>query len=226
MANKKPVVTALENAGVVVQVVEAPKAEFVLSLETSDMIDQVVDRVLQSEDHAFEADLGMEKSAMMMAQVMGTDPKYIEWEAKRKAWVRKYMSRKPNANEESADRAWSRLAKRMEKEVGLTKPPKGSGDAQRKASKRDEEKKALESMVDSQLEQLLAAYKAEDEFTKANKIKAELKRRSDEANKDKLEYAKELRADIAKRVKVVTDVELLEQIQSMLPELVSEESPI
>ena len=211
---------------VAVQLVEAPKAEFVLSLDQADMIDQVVDRVLQSEDHAFEADLGMEKAAMMMAQVMGTDPKFVEWEAKRSAYIRKYKARKPNANEESAERAWQRLAKRMDKECGLTKPAKPTKDGQRMASKRDEEKKVLESMVDSQLEQLLAAYKAEDEFTKANKIKAEMKRRSDEANKGLIEYAKELRADIAKRIKVVTDVELLEQIQSMLPELVSEESPI
>jgi hypothetical protein len=211
---------------VAVQLIEAPKAEFVLSLEQADMIDQVVDRVLQSEDHAFEADLGMEKAAMMMAQVMGTDPKFVEWEAKRSAYIRKYMARKPNANEESAERAWQRLAKRMDKECGLTKPAKPTKDGQRMASKRDEEKKVLESMVDSQLEQLLAAYKAEDEFAKAGKIKAELKRRSDEANKGQIEYAKELRADIAKRIKVVTDVELLEQIQSMLPELVSEESPI
>jgi hypothetical protein len=211
---------------VAVQLVEAPKAEFVLSLDQADMIDQVVDRVLQSEDHAFEADLGMEKAAMMMAQVMGTDPKFVEWEAKRSAYIRKYMARKPNANEESAERAWQRLAKRMDKECGLTKPAKPTKDGQRMASKRDEEKKVLESMVDSQLEQLLAAYKAEDEFTKANKIKAEMKRRSDEANKGQIEYAKELRADIAKRVKVVTDVALLEEIQAMLPELVSEESPI
>ena len=203
-----------------VQIVEAPKAEYVLSLDMAQLIDQVVDRVLQSEDHAFEADLGMEKSAMMMAQVMCTDPKYAEWEAKRLAWVRKYMSRKPNANQESADRAWSRLSKRMEKECGLSKPPKGSGEAQRKASKREEEKKVLESLVDSQLEEMLAAYKADDEFTKAGKVKAELKRRDEDRNKDRIEYAKELRADIAKRVKVVTDVELLETIQSMLPELV------
>jgi hypothetical protein len=214
------------DSSVVVQLVEAPKAEFVLSFEMADMIDQVVDRVLASEDAAFEADLGMEKSAMMMAQVMGTEPTYAEWEAKRLAYVRKYMSRKPNANQESADRAWSRLAKRMERECGLTKPAKPSAEAQRKASKRDEEKKVLESMVDSQLEQLLAAYKAEDEFAKAGKVKAELKRRSDEANKGQIEYAKELRADIAKRVKVVTDVALLEEIQAMLPELPSEESPI
>jgi type II secretory ATPase GspE/PulE/Tfp pilus assembly ATPase PilB-like protein len=211
---------------VAVQLVQAPKAEYVLSLDQAGFIDQVVDRVLQSEDHAFEADLGMEKAAMMMAEVMGTNPTYAEWEAKRSAYVRKYMSRKPNANEESAERAWQRLAKRMDKECGLAKPPKPTKDGQRMANKRDEEKKVLESMVDSQLEQLLAAYKAEDEFTKANKVKAEIKRRSDEANKGLIEYAKELRADIAKRIKVVTDVELLEEIQSMLPELPSEESPI
>jgi len=204
---------------VVVQLVEAPKAEYVLSLDMAQLIDQVVDRVLQSEDHAFEADLGMEKSAMMMAQVMGTDPKFIEWEAKRLAWVRKYMSRKPNANQESADRAWSRLAKRMEKECGLTKPAKGSAESQRKATQRDEEKKVLESMVDSQLEQLLAAYKAQDDFTKANKVKSELKRRSDEANKGQLEIAKQLRADIIARLKPVTDCGLLDTILNMLPEL-------
>jgi hypothetical protein len=211
---------------VAVQLVEAPKAEFVLSLDQADRMDQIVDRVLQSEDHAFEADLGMEKASMMLAEVLGTAPTYASWNAFQSSYIRKYMSRKPNANEESAERAWQRLAKRMEKETGLTKPAKPTKDGQRMASKRDEEKKVLESMVDSQLEQLLAAYKAEDEFAKAGKIKAEIKRRSDEANKGLIEYAKELRADIAKRIKVVTDVELLEQIQSMLPELVSEESPI
>jgi hypothetical protein len=211
---------------VVVQVVEAPKADFVMSFEMADMIDQVVSRVLEAEDDAFKADLGMEKSAMMMAEVMGTDPKYVEWEAKRLAWVRKYMSRKPNANQESADRAWARLAKRMENECGLTKPAKGSGDAKRKASKRDEEKKVLESMVDSQLDQLLAAYKAEDEFEKAKKVKAELKRRSDEANKADIELAKEMRADIIKRIKFVTDISLLAQIKDVLPELPSEDAVI
>jgi len=211
---------------VAVQLVQAPKAEYVLALDQSQLLDQVVDRVLSSEDHAFEADLGMEKSAMMMAQLLGTEPTYACWNAFQSAYIRKYMARKPNANEESAERAWQRLAKRMEKETGLTKPAKPTKDGQRMANKRDEEKKVLESMVDSQLEQLLAAYKAEDEFTKANKVKAEIKRRSDEANKGLIEYAKELRADIAKRIKVVTDVELLEEIQGMLPELPSEESPV
>jgi hypothetical protein len=213
-------------SNVVVQVIEAPKAEFVLDLHMADLIDQVVDRVLQSEDHAFEADLGMEKAAMMMAEVMGTDPKFVEWEAKRSAYIRKYMARKPNANEESAERAWQRLAKRMEKEVGLTKPAKPTKDGQRMAGKREEEKKVLQSMVDSQLEQLLAAYKAEDEFAKASKVKAELKRRSDEANKGQIEVAKQLRADIIARLKPVTDCGLLDTILNMLPELPSEESPI
>ena len=208
---------------VVVQLVEAPKAEFVLSLDQSDKVEQIVDRVLASENAAFEADLGMEKSAMMLAELLGVKPSYAQWEVTRSAWLRKYLNRKPNANEESADRAWQRLAKRMEKETGLSKPAKPSAEAQRKASKRDEEKKALQSMVDSQLEQMLAAYKAEDEFAKASKVKAELKRRDEDRNKGQLDYAKELRADIAKRVKVVTDVTLLEQIQAMLPELVDAE---
>ena len=217
---------AKTKSDVVVQIVEAPKAEFVLDLNMADLIDQVVDRVLSSEDHAFEADLGMEKSAMMLAELMGTNPAYAKWEAIRTAWLRKYMNRKPNANEESADRAWSRLAKRMEKEVGLTKPAKPSAEAQRKANKRDEEKKVLQSMVDSQLEQMLAAYKAEDEFAKASKVKAELKRRADEANKDMIETAKEMRADIAKRIKLVTDTRLLGAILDMLPELPSEDAEI
>jgi hypothetical protein len=209
---------------VAVQLVEAPKAEYVLDLVMADMIDQVVDRVLQSEDHAFEADLGMEKASMMMAEVMGTDPKFVEWEAKRSAWLRKYMSRKPNANEESAERAWQRLAKRMEKEVGLSKPAKPTKDGQRMAGKREEEKKVLMGMVDSQLEELLAAYKADDEFTKASKVKAEIKRRDEDRNQADIAYAKELRADIAKRIKIVTDVSLLEEIQGMLPELPVEDA--
>ena len=209
---------------VVVQIVEAPKAEYVLSLDMAQLIDQVVDRVLQSEDHAFEADLGMEKSAMMMAQVMGTAPTFAEWEAKRLAWLRKYMSRKPNANEESADRAWSRLSKRMNAECGLTKPAKPSAEAQRKATKRDEEKKVLMGMVDSQLEEMLAAYKADDEFAKASKVKAEIKRRDEESNKADIELAKDMRADIIKRIKLVTDISLLAQIQDVLPELPMEDA--
>jgi hypothetical protein len=213
-------------SNVVVQVIEAPKAEFVLDLHMADLIDQVVDRVLQSEDHAFEADLGMEKAAMMMAEVMGTDPKFVEWEAKRSAYIRKYMARKPNANEESAERAWQRLAKRMEKEVGLTKPAKPTKDGQRMAGKREEEKKVLMGMVDSQLEELLAAYKADDEFAKASKVKAEIKRRDEERNKGDIEYAKELRADIIKRLKLVTDITLLVQIQDALPDLPVAEATI
>lgn len=211
---------------VVVQMVEAPKAEFILSLDQADRTDQIVDRVLSSEDAAFEADLGMEKASMMLAEVLGTEPTYASWNAFQSAYIRKYMSRKPNANEESAERSWQRLAKRMEKETGLTKPPKPTKDGQRMAGKREEEKKILMGMVDSQLEELLAAYKADDEFAKASKVKAEIKRRDDDRNKADIEYAKELRADIAKRIKIVTDVSLLEEIQAMLPELPSEDSPI
>lgn len=211
---------------VVVQLIEAPKAEFILSLDQSSKLDQVLDRTLASEEAAFEADLGMEKASMMMAELLGIAPTFAEWVSYSSAYIRKYMARKPNANEEAAERAWQRLAKRMEKETGLTKPAKPTKEGQRKAGKREEEKQVLMSMVDSELENLLAAFKADDEFEKAKKVKAELKRRDEDRNKADIEYAKTLRADIAKRIKVVTDVSLLEEIQAMLPELVSEESPI
>ena len=211
---------------VVVQLVEAPKAEFILSLDQASKLDQVIDRVLSSEDHAFEADLGMEKSAMMMAELLGVAPTFAEWEAYRSAWIRKYMARKPNANEESTERAWQRLAKRMEKEVGLTKPAKLSKDSKRVADKREAEKKELMSLVDSELEHKLAAYKADDDFAKATKIKAEIKRRADEANKDELDLAKQMRGDIVKRIKLVTDTRLLAKILESLPELPVEEAEI
>jgi hypothetical protein len=114
----------------------------------------------------------------------------------------------------------------MEKECGLTKPAKPTKDGQRMAGKREEEKKVLMGMVDSQLEELLAAYKADDEFAKASKVKAEIKRRDEESNKAGIELAKEMRADIIKRIKLVTDLGLLAQIQDVLPELPSEDSPI
>ena len=224
MANKKPVVEALENAGVVVQIVEAPKAEFILTLDMADKVSQIVNRTLEAEEDAFKADLGQEKSAMMLAELLGIAPSHACWEAVRLAWLRKYMALKPQANEDSADRAWSRLAKRMEKETGLTKPPKPSSEAQRKAGKREEEKKILQSMVDSELDNLLAAYKADDEFEKAKKVKAEIKRRDEDRNQADIAYAKELRADIAKRIKLVTDIDLLSEIQSMLPELPAEDA--
>jgi hypothetical protein len=69
-------------------------------------------------------------------------------------------------------------------------------------------------------------YKAADDFTKAGKVKAEIKRRDEDRNQADIAYAKELRADIAKRIKLVTDIDLLSEIQSMLPELPMEESPI
>jgi hypothetical protein len=209
---------------VVVQMVEAPKAEFILSLDQADRTDQIVERVLSSEDAAFEADLGMEKASMMLAEVLGVEPTYASWNAFQSAYIRKYMARKPNANEESAERSWQRLAKRMEKETGLTKPAKPTKDGQRMAGKREEEKKILMGMVDSQLEELLAAYKADDEFAKASKVKAEIKRRDEDRNKADIEYAKELRADIIKRIKLVTDISLLTQIQDVLPELPVEDA--
>jgi hypothetical protein len=63
----------------------------------------------------------------------------------------------------------------------------------------------------------LAAFKATDNFKQAAEVKAELVRREKLAGKDQETVVKELRADIAKRIKLVGDVSVLKKIQAMLP---------
>jgi hypothetical protein len=75
----------------------------------------------------------------------------------------------------------------------------------------------LGKMVDSQLLELMAGFKAVDNFDEAGEIKAELVRREKLAGKDQESIVKELRADIAKRIKLVGDVSVLKKIQAMLP---------
>lgn len=208
-----------EFAGVEVQKVEAPKSDYVLTSDQFGAMADLVDHVLIAEDDAFKADLGMQNSGLALAKLLGTDPTYAMWEGFRKAYERAYMSRKKNASEESANLSWGRLAKRMTKETGLEKPKAPSKAAQGMSEKRAKDKAKLEAMVDSQLEEALAQFKASDNFTEAKKIKDELSRREKEANKGKEEQVKALRDQITKQIKITGDLKLLEKVSAMLPSL-------
>lgn len=202
---------------VVVQIVPAPKAEYSLTTDEFGAIGELVLNVLDAEDALYEGDIGMEKSARALAVIMGKNPTYVEWEAKRVAYIRAYMAKRKNANEDSAERSFQRVAKRMEKECGLTKPKSGGKSAKSMSAKREKEKAELESMVDSVLREQLAAYIANEEFDKALKIKGELKRRDKEANKGKEAEVKALREKVIKQIKITTDMALLSRVSGMLP---------
>jgi predicted flavoprotein YhiN len=211
--------TTKSKSEVVVQIVESPKAEYVLSTDEFGSIGTLIDNVLKAENALFEGDLGMEKSAMALAKIMGTNPSYVEWETKRKAYVSGYMARCKNATEESAERSFQRVAKRMEKECGLSKPKAVSASAKSMSAKREKEKAELEALPDSALREQMAAYSANAEFDKAKRMQDELKRRAKEQNKDLENEIKALRDNVIKQIKITTDRALLGKISAMLPKV-------
>ena len=142
MANKAK--TEVVSSEVVVEIVPAPKAEYVVSVADAQQIDSIVDLFIDAEEHLFEGDVGMQNTAVAMSKVMGTSPSYAEWNTKRALWIRKFMAKTPSASDESAQKAWERLARRMLKECGLDKPKAPN----KSAVKMSEKRKAEQEMLD------------------------------------------------------------------------------
>lgn len=204
---------------VVVQVVESSKAEYVLTTAEFGSVGDLLDLVIKAENALFEGDLGMEKAGLALAKILGVNPTYAKFETVRKSYESGYMARNPNANEDSANRSFNRVAKRMEKECGLTKPKAPSKSAQSMSAKREKEKAELQAMTDSVIREQIAAYVANTEFDKAQKLQAELKRRAAEVNKGKEAEVKALREVVIKQVKACIDKSLLNKISAMLPKV-------
>jgi hypothetical protein len=204
-------------AGVVVQMVEAPKAEFVLSSTQYGDLSQIAEKFLESENLLFEGDVLLSTCGKALAKLLGTEPTYIAFMAYRASFIKLIMSMQKQANEDSAQKKWEDLVKRMTKETGLEKPKSKSASAQSMSKSRTATAEKLGKMVDSELQESLAAFKATDNFKQAAEVKAELTRREKLAGKDQEAIVKELRADIAKRIKLVGDVSVLKKIQAMLP---------
>lgn len=207
------------DSNVVVQIVEAPKAEYVVSVSEAQQIDSIVEKFIEADELLFEGDSLMQITAKALAKVLGSAPTYAQWNTVKQMWSRKYMGQVPQANEESTQKQWERLAKRMAKEVGLAKPSAPSKAAVAVSEKRAKQKAELEAMPDSLLSDRLAAYKAVDNFTEANKVKAEIKRRQADANKGIEVEVKNARECVIKQIKLCSDIELLNQISEMLPSL-------
>ena len=204
---------------VVVQIVDSPKAEYLLTTDEFGAVGALLEIVKQAEKNLFDGDLGMEKAGMALAKIMGINPTYAKWESVRKSYESGYMARNPNANEESANRSFTRVAKRMEKECGLSKPKAVSASAKSMSDKRAKEKAELESMTDSVIREQIAAYVANEDFDKAQKLKGELKRRANEANKGKEAEVKALREQVIKQVKACIDKSVLAKVSALLPKV-------
>jgi hypothetical protein len=171
-----------------------------------------------------EGDDDLQKSALILGKVLLPDPSipctYAKWNVIRSTWLRKYMAWNSHASEDSAQKAWERQVRRVQKEMPeVVKPKAPTVSAQKMSEKRKAEVEMLGQLDDDQLVDLLVAYKNQDNFTKANVVKAEMKRRNSDTDKAVKNELNELRALIVKQVKSATDMGLLREVSAMLPKL-------
>ena len=130
------------------------------------------------------------------------------------------MAFNSHASEESAQKAWERQVRRVQKEMPDLKKPKAPTDsAQKMSEKRKAEVEMLGKLDDDQLVDLMVAYKNQNNFTKANVIKAEMKRRNAGQEQEVKNELNALRAYIVKQVKNAADLDLLREVSAMLPAL-------
>ena len=220
MANKPNAVSnALIEADVITA--ESPKAEYVVSINEAQQIDLTVEKFIEADELLFEGDVLLENTARALAKLFGVNPSYAQWNTIRQMWIRKYMSKIPQATDDSTQKQWERLTKRMAKLTGLEKPKAPSKAAQVMSAKRAEQLAKLQAMNDGELVDLMAAYINSQDFSKANEIKKEINRRTKEQNKGKEDEVKAMREQIVKQVKQTADIELLRKVSAMLPKLVA-----
>ena len=189
----------------------------VLNKDAFARIGNLVNGLIEAESLLFEGDTMMQTCALGLAKHFGTAPSYEVWNATREAFIASYLARVQHSSEEYSQKAWERLCKRMAKECGLEKPKAPSKDANRMSAKRAEEQAKMQAIPDSQLLEMVAEYKAQDNFKDAEKVKKEIDRRAKEKNKGVEAQVKELREDIKKRVGKVSDLALLKKISALLP---------
>jgi hypothetical protein len=202
------------------KVISADDVELVLNQKQLSSIGDSVNATIKSEDLEFNASELRDDIARSLSKVLGTDPTYEWWELVRTTWENTYMARKNLSNEKSANNAWLDNAKRMKAKFNLEKPAKGSKDSARMSEKRKAEQAELEKKTDSVLREEMLAYKAEDNFKKADKLKAELERREKLNKADLVEQRKAKQALLGKAVKKIADDALLDQMWALVPQSV------
>ena len=186
---------------------------------SSDLL--TVEKFIEADELLFEGDVLLENTARALAKLFGVNPSYAQWNTVRQMWIRKYMGKIPQATEESTQKCWERLTKRMAKLTGLEKPKAPSKAAVQMSAKRAEDLAKLQAMTDDNLVSALAGFVNAQDFTKANEIKKEINRRTKEQNKGKEDEIKALRETVRKQINQTADIELLRKVSAMLPKLVA-----
>lgn len=196
--------------------------ELVLTDKQLALIGESVDGSIRADDLLFQGDELKGIVAKAVAKVIKPDakaePTYAWWNFIATNWQNVYMARNKLSNEKSAENAWYDVCKRMKKDFALEKPKAPSADASRMSEKRKAEQAEMQAKTDSVLREEMLAYKAEDKFSQADKIKKELERREKQNNVGLIEKRKAKQALLAKAMKKIEDDALLNQLWSLVPE--------
>jgi len=196
----------------------ADDVELVLNQKQLASIGESVKATIESENLEFNASELRDDIAKVLSKVLGINPTYEWWELVRTTWENTYLVRKDLSNEKSANNAWLDNCKRMKARFGLEKPAKGSKDSARMSEKRAKEQAEMQAKPDSVLREEMLAYKADDDFKKADKVKAEIDRREKLNNVGVVERRKARQALLVKAMKKIENDNLLNEIWSLVPE--------
>lgn len=222
MANK-PNKVANPFEGVVVEVVaeSAKTAQFSLPVAQLSLIDSALESFFEADSMVFNAKEIMRKAAGNIAKVLGINPDYAFWMGVRDTTIGRMMAMKSNMSEETAKSYWEKvICGALKAEFQLEKPKSVSAEAEKKRLQREAKAKKMQGYTDSELLEKATELGKALEFDKAKEFKAELERRAKESESGLVNQCKQVRGEIVLRLKGCLNLELLEEIRDMLPEVV------
>jgi hypothetical protein len=199
------------------KVISPSDVELILNQKQLALIGTSVKEFIEGEGLIFDGEVKKDNVAKAIATVLGDNPSYEWWELVRTTWEASYMAKYSLANEKSANNAWLDNCKRVKAKFALEKPAKGSKDSTRMSEKRAKDQAEMQAKPDSVLREEMLAYKADDDFKKADKLKAELERREKLNKADVVEQRKARQALLVKAMKKIADDDLLNQIWALVP---------
>jgi len=209
--------------GVVVQVVSesAKSAKFALPVEQLGVIDKALKGFFDADSKIFDAKSIMRKSAESIARVIGANPTYIHWMGVRDVTIGRMMAMQSNMSEDTAKSYWEKvICGTLKAEFQLEKPKSTSASADKKRIQREAEAKKYEKFTDSQLLEKAKDCASKLDFDGGKKYQAEMDRRAKDNNAGLVEECKVVRGEIVSRLRGILNLELLEEIRDMLPEVV------
>lgn len=151
-----------------------------------------------------QSELDAQVSLEIYARALGTDPSFSHWDNCRINWVNTYVSIKPQAKGNSADKAFARFKARLNEAYGIEAPKSKSEAAEKKAAERERKAQELarrfETYSDADLTGMLQKAYAEQAHnpTKKSALLGELERAvkqrvkaQAEANRDALKASRD-----------------------------------